>query len=448
MDNRKKEDYHFIKETIKEKPVDRKAVLMRLGCIIGSAVLFGLVAAFVFVHFLPMVEKKEEKPAQIEFEEDDPDAAKVPEVTGTPVPNASQEQTGTQGQAGTQGQTGSQGLIDSQAQTPTAPREKIGIQDYENIYTEVTDIAKEAMKSMVTVTGITSNEDWFNMTTESTKQASGVIVANNGQELFILTEYRAVDMVDRVMVTFWDNSIVDGRYQKHDLLTGLTIVKVALQDMEESTREGMQVAELGNSYITHQGEVVIAIGSPMGYSNSVANGQVTSVTNTKSSVDVEYNLLMTDILGSSSGSGVLINLEGQVVGMISQQFAGVGDKSVMTGLPISQLKNLIEILSNNGEISYLGIQGQTVTAEIAKQTGMPRGVYVGMVHMDSPALQAGIQNADILIKFNGEDVENMTIYHEKLSKTQVGENVTLTVMRKGAEGYVEFEFQAVIGNQS
>lgn len=440
MDNKKKEDYHFIKETIKEKPVDRKAVLIKLGCIIGSAVLFGLVAAFVFVQFLPLAQKKEEKPAQIEFEEDDPETAAVPEVTETPVPNTSQGQTQSSSQEQTQ--TASQG------QSQTAVQQKIGIQDYENIYTEVTDIAKEAMKSMVTVTGITSNEDWFNMTTESTKQASGVIVANNGQELFILTEYRAVDTVDRVMVTFWDNSIVDGRYQKHDPLTGLTIVKVALQDMQDSTREGMLVAELGNSYITRQGEVVIAIGSPMGYSNSVANGQVTSVTNTKSSVDVEYNLLMTDILGSSSGSGVLVNLDGQIVGIISQQFAGVGDKSVITGLPISQLKNLIEVLSNNGEIPYLGIQGQTVTAEIAKQTGMPRGVYVGMVNMDSPALQAGIQNADILIKFNGEDVENMTIYRETLSKTQVGDTVTLTVMRKGAEGYVEFEFQAVIANQS
>ena len=432
MDNRKKEDYHFIKEIIKEKPVDRKAVLIRLGCIVGSAVLFGLVAAFVFVQFLPLVGKKEEKPAQIQFEDDDPEAIEVPAVTESPTPTVSQKRPSAV----------------FQGQTQTASQDEIGVQEYENIYTEVTGIAKEAMKSMVTVTGITSNEDWFNITTESTKQASGVIVANNGQELFILTEYRAVDTVDRVMVTFWDNSIVDGRYQKHDVLTGLTVVKVALQDMEESTREGMQVAELGNSYTTHQGEVVIAIGSPMGYSNSVANGQVTSVTNTKSSVDVEYNLLMTDILGSSSGSGALVNLEGQVVGIISQQFAGIGDKSVITGLPISQLKNLIEILSNNGEIPYLGIQGQTVTAEIAKQTGMPRGVYVSVVNTDSPALEAGIQNADILIKFNGEDVENMTIYHESLSKIQVSETVTLTVMRKGAEGYVEFEFQTVIGNLS
>ncbi|MCI5700500.1 MAG: S1C family serine protease [Lachnospiraceae bacterium] len=427
MENRKKDDYKFIKEVIKKKPVDKKAVLIKLGCTVGSAVLFGLVAAFVFVQFLPIIEEKNQKPAQIEFEDDDPQEipGATPETTVSPAPDNS---TGSQ----------SDGSADK--------TEEFGVAQYKDVYVEMNDIAQDAMKSMVTVTGITSSEDWFNITTESTKQSSGLIVANNGQELFILTEYRAVDTVDRVMVTFFDNTIVDGRYQKHDTNTGLTVVKVDLEDMEEDTLKNMTVAALGNSYITRQGEPVIAIGSPMGYSNSVANGQVTSVTNKITSTDVEYNLLTTNILGSSLGSGALITLDGEVIGIISQQFAS-SDKGVITGLPISQLKSMIEILSNNGEIPYLGIQGQTVTAEIAKQTGMPRGVYVSVVNMDSPAIQAGIQNADILIRFNGEDIDNMNKYQEKLRKTQVGEEVTLTVMRKGAEGYVEFEFAVVIGNQ-
>lgn len=433
MDNRKKDDYSFIKEVIKEKPVDKKAVLIRLGCIVGGAVLFGLVASFVFASFLPVFGQKEEEPAQIEFEDDYPEettsSAATPEPT---VPEVTEAADNTDGE------------MQNTADGDTAA--DFGVEEYEKVYEEMNEIAQNAMRSMVTVTGITSSEDWFNTTTESTKQASGLIVANNGQELFILTEYRAVDTVDRVMVTFWDNTIVDGRYQKHDANTGLTVIKVSLKDMESTTQQELQVATLGNSYLACQGESVIAIGSPMGYSNSVVNGQITSTTNKVTSTDVEYNLLTTNILGSSSGSGVLITLGGSVIGIISQQF-GSGDKSVITCLPISQLKPLIEILSNNGELPYLGIQGQTVTAEIAKQTGMPRGIYVNMVNMDSPALQAGIQNADILIKFNGESVESMASYWEKLRKTLVGEEVTVTVMRKGAEGYVEFEFTAVTAGQ-
>lgn len=433
MDNRKKDDYSFIKEVIKKKPVDKRAVLIKMGCIIGSAVLFGLVAAFVFASFLPVVEEKNEEPAQIEFEDDYPEDTS----NGEPMPETADTEAA-------EGSDNTAAEIQNSADGEAAA--EFGVEEYEKVYEEINEIAQNAMHSMVTVTGITSSEDWFNTTTESTKQASGLIVANNGQELFILTEYRAVDTVDRVMVTFWDNTIVDCRYQKHDANTGLTIIKVSLKDMDSSTQQGVQAATLGNSYLACQGESVIAIGSPMGYSNSVVNGQITSTTNKVTSTDVEYNLLTTNILGSNSGSGVLITLDGSVIGIISQQF-GSGDKSVITCLPISQLKPLIEILSNNGEIPSLGIQGQTVTAEIAKQTGMPRGIYVNMVNMDSPALQAGIQNADILIKFNGESVESMANYWEKLRKTSVGEEVTVTVMRKGAEGYVEFEFVAVTASQ-
>ena len=411
MDNRKKDDYSFIKEVIKKKPVDKRAVLIKMGCIIGSAVLFGLVAAFVFASFLPVVEEKNEEPAQIEFEDDYPEDTS----NGEPMPETADTEAA-------EGSDNTAAEIQNSADGEAAA--EFGVEEYEKVYEEMNEIAQNAMHSMVTVTGITSSEDWFNTTTESTKQASGLIVANNGQELFILTEYRAVDTVDRVMVTFWDNTIVDCRYQKHDANTGLTIIKVSLKDMDSSTQQGVQAATLSNSYLACQGESVIAIGSPMGYSNSVVNGQITSTTNKVTSTDVEYNLLTTNIL----------------------QF-GSGDKSVITCLPISQLKPLIEILSNNGEIPSLGIQGQTVTAEIAKQTGMPRGIYVNMVNMDSPALQAGIQNADILIKFNGESVESMANYWEKLRKTSVGEEVTVTVMRKGAEGYVEFEFVAVTASQ-
>lgn len=312
----KKDDYRFIKEVIKETPKNPKALLVKLGCIVGGAILFGLIAAFVFVRFLPVLQEDNQKPEQIELGNDEPEE---PTPTPQPTPTAT-----------------------PQAQETPVEAEPFGIEEYKNIYAEMNKVAREAMKSVVTVTGITSNEDWFNITTESTKQASGFIVANNGPEILILTEYRAVDTVDRVMVTFWDGTIVDGRYQKQDTNTGLTVVKVALGDMEAGTREGLVIGKRGNSYSMEQGEPVIAIGSPMGYSNSVVYGQITSVAGTVSTFDVEYNLLMTNILGSSNGSGVLVSLDGGIIGVISQQFGDNSNKNVIVGLPISQLESMID----------------------------------------------------------------------------------------------------------
>ena len=88
-----------------------------------------------------------------------------------------------------------------------------------------------------------------------------------------------------------------------------------------------------------------------------------------------------------------------------------------------------------------------MTTEISKQTGMPKGIYVNELDLDSPALQAGIQKADIIIEYDGKSVETMYQYSENLSKGSPGDVVDVTVMRKGAEGYVEFEFQVTLGNR-
>ena len=84
--------------------------------------------------------------------------------------------------------------------------------------------------------GITSEMDYFNQNYENQKQISGLLVAENEQDLFILTEYRVVENVQRIQVTFYDGSVVDAIYQRHDANTGLTVLRVSLADLDESTR--------------------------------------------------------------------------------------------------------------------------------------------------------------------------------------------------------------------
>ena len=424
IDN-KQENYRFMKEVIIEIPVNIRKLLLKGAGLLAGAVAFGLVSAFVFVHFLPIFQEKSEKTSKIVFEEDEPLDVAAP----TPAPAEEQQTAET-------------------ASLPAAENvEDMTLDTYQEIYDQMNAIAKETMHCVVTVTGISSSEDWFNITTESIRQASGVIVAESNREYYILTEYRTVDKVDRIMITFPDGSLADGRYQMHDPNTGLTILKVDMDDLTSDCIANVMIATLGNSYEIQQGEAVIAIGSPMGYSNSIVHGQVTSTTSTVSAYDVQYNLLITNILGSSNGSGILADLDGNVIGIIAQKFSDENSKNVITGLPISQLKSLISVLSNNGQIPYLGIKGQNVTTEISKQTGMPKGIYVNELDLDSPALQAGIQKADIIIEYDGKSVETMYQYSENLSKGSPGDVVDVTVMRKGAEGYVEFEFQVTLGNR-
>ena len=109
------------------------------------------------------------------------------------------------------------------------------------------------------------------------------------------------------------------------------------------------------------------------------------------------------------------------------------------------LKELIERLSNNESQAYIGIKGQDVTAQISEKTGIPKGVLVTGVQVESPAMYSGIKEYDVIVKVGEEKISTLKQYHDSLSKLVPGQTVILTAMRKGAEGYVEVAFNVTVG---
>ena len=417
-----KRDYRFMREIIKKKPASGRLLLRRIFLLAGAAALAGVIAAFVFVWMVPVAERLAEgEPSRVsisgdtETESSSASSSASPEAAETPAP--------------------------TEAPTPT-PDPSSSIADYQQLYQDMLKIAEAPQRAIVTVTGISSEMDYFNQNHENQKQLSGLLAAENGQDLFILTEYRVVENVERIQVTFYDGSVVDAIYQRHDANTGLTVLKVGLSDLEESTREGMELALLGSSYGVSQGEPVLALGSPIGYSNSVSYGVITSVTNKVSTLDTEYNLLTTDINGSKDGSGVLINLRGEIIGIIAQNYS---DENIVTALAVSQVKNLIESLSNNEARPYIGIKGQDVTEQISGTTGIPKGVLVTAVQADSPAMLAGLKEYDVIVSIGRDKISTFRQYSSCLGKLTPGQTVTVTAMRKGAAGYAEVEFKVSVG---
>lgn len=430
MDQEQK-SYKFMKEVIKKKKIDRKGICIRIAVFFASAVLFGVVAAIAFTIAEPRADRAingEEQGVRVDLSNDE-------EPTPTPEPSeVSETQTAVSSQSQeTETQT------DGQQENGTA----MGLAEYQSLYTDMLEIAETPKRAIVTVIGITSQMDYFNQNYESRQQISGLLVAQNGQDLYILTEYRVVENVERIQVTFWDGKMIDATYQKHDPATGLTVLKASAEDLEQSTRDGMEIAPLGNSYTVKQGEPILALGSPMGYSDAVAFGVVTSVTNRISTIDTEYSLLTTDIIGTQAGSGILVNLEGEIVGVIAQSYS-LGE-NIVTGVAISQVKELIENLIANAQLPYIGIKGQDVTSDIADKNGIPKGVLIDQVQQDSPAMLSGLKEYDVIVKFGEEKVSTLKQYHDKLIRCSPGQNIKVTAMRRGAEGYAEMEFNLTIG---
>ncbi len=421
MEQKKNENsYEFLKETIKEKPIDTKKMVKRILRILLSGGLFGLSAAAAFSLAMPEITKnieKKQEQSQIQFTSDTKNSEE-----NTKNSTAEEESS----------ESGSQSVA-----------EELTPEKYQKLVADLFVTAQEAETAMVRVRGSKNDEVWFQTPYES--EISGLLVAESGQELFVLTEYRIVEDVDRIQVVFCDGTVTDARFLKGDTNTGFVILKIPKSGISAETREAITIAPLGESYEVDQGKPVLAIGSPMGYSDSVGYGIVTSTCNTVSKTDAEYSLLTTDIVGSSLGSGVLLNLEGEVIGLIAQSFAREDTQNLVTGLGVSEVKEMIQILSDETkDIIYMGITGKSITTDISEKKGIPIGVFVEQVEVNSPAMQVGIQNGDVIIGLNGEKIETVKGYQQQLKSCKAGQTIKVKAMRQGTEGYVEVDFDVTL----
>ena len=406
MQENKQDKYEFISEKIKDKPVNKKKLAYHVCIVVLLAVLFGIVASVTFVLCQPKIDgmlHPQEDPA-ITIPKDEPE-----QETETEEPDTETETNG----------PGSEPLI---------VYEQLTLDDFQTLQNEMYAIGKQANKFIVAVTGVKSNTDWFNNAYESKGQGSGIIIANSGQELLILTERKVIAGASSVYVTFVNDTSVEASIKKYDGNTGITVLSVPVDEIDNDTMNLISVAVLGNSLAITQGTLALAVGSPLGTNYSILTGNITSSAYSISTIDANYDIFTTDIVGSKNGSGALINLNGEVIGIVTQGYSSEGDQNT-----------LIEMLSNNKDIPYIGLEITTVTNTIAKENDIPKGVYIKDVKMDSPAMAAGLQSGDVITEIDGEAVISVDGYQTKLLSLTPGDVAEVTIQRQGNDGYTEIK---------
>lgn len=409
-----KSEYTFMKQVIKKPPRQTRTILKKIAGILFSGIAIGVIAAFTCAWVLPYLQN-EEPDSKIEFPEDNP---------GLHSNNTSNP---------SEGQS-------------TDCLDTLTLESFRKVYGEIVGVAEQCEKALVVVQGITSEVDWMNNSYENKTQISGILVAENIVNYYVLTEYRVAKDVERIVVTFYDGTSAVAEFLKHDPGTGLAVLKVAKRNVEEATENRISIATLGSSWQVKRGEVVIAVGSPTGYSGSLAYGMVTSTNNVKATIDTQYHLLTTDILGDGEGSGVLISLDGEVVGVMVQSFFVQNNQNALTAIPISEVKKVIEKLINNENLVYLGIVGQDITEKIFENTGIPKGIYVNSVEQDSPAMQAGIQNGDVIIGIEDTNIRTLQELKYALDFYKKGSKISVSVLRRSAaDHYVQIVFDVTLG---
>ncbi len=428
------ESFQFMQEKIKERPINKKKLLRRTIITVAMALIFGLVACFTFFWMEPFISNwlyPEEKPEIVRFPEEETQPEDILQ-TEEEVQQSGQEEVTS---------------VPSGDSTITV-FETIGltVDDYANLYDELGLIAQEAQRFMVNVTSVSSDVNWFSDIYENKTQTAGVIVADNGLELLILTSEQSIGGQRNIMVTFHDGTVIEAKRKQTDTNTGLCILGVDLDYIPEETMEDLAIATLGSSSVsTLLAEPVIAIGTPAGITDSMAYGMITSNSTTIQMQDVNYRLITTDIYGNTNATGVLINLKGQVLGIIDNSYNARGMENQISAIGITELKRTIEALSNEKARAYLGIYGTDITVALSESLGMPRGAYVESFEMGSPAMICGIQANDIITGVDDIVVNSMADLTSALSRYAPQNTVTITLRRAVPNGYREMTVEVLLG---
>ena len=417
--------FEFITEKVKERPINKKKFMRRTILTVSMAVIFGLIACLTFSLLEPIISNWLHPQDKIEKIE-------IPVVSEEILPQDMMVHDETT-------------LEPTQEVIETIKDElELGTAEYQKLYRNIHSLVRKIQGAEVTVTGVTREVDLFNAVYENRDKRLGYIFAQNSTEIMIMAESKNVSDSEDLEVTFADGSKVQGKIRGKDKNTGLAVLVVEKQNMSKNTLETIEFLELGSSDLsTLLASPVIAMGNPLGNS-SVVYGMITSIDRVINMADCNYKLLTTDIYGSKNAGGILIDLNGKVVGIINQNFNEEETANLISALGISEIKSALQRMSNGLENNYVGIMGTNVPAKIVTTKDIPAGVYVTEIVMDSPAMRGGIQSGDIIVSMDKKKISSFTDYIKILSECTPGDTKEVVLMRQSQEVYKTAKVEVVI----
>ncbi len=269
---------------------------------------------------------------------------------------------------------------------------------------------------------------------------SGVIISKDG---YILSNNHVVEDAKEVTVTLGDKNEYPAEIIGRDPKTDLAILKIKVD-------RDLPAATLGDSDALRVGDWVVAIGNPFGLSHTVTSGIVSAKGRVIGAGPYD-DFIQTDAsINPGNSGGPLFNMKGEVIGIntaIIPQGQGIG-----FAIPIATAKPLIPQLVSHGEITrgYLGVNIQTITPDLAEALHVKdaKGALVADVIADSPAEKSGLQRGDIIINFDGKNIEDSHDLPAKVAATPIGEDVAVTVLRDGKEKQLMVKIEKLASDET
>ena len=278
---------------------------------------------------------------------------------------------------------------------------------------------------------------------------SGVVYRVDGKTAYIITNAHVVSGATDVQVVFSNKESVNATIVGSDTYSDIAVLKLTA-DFD------MTAIKCGDSSLLDQGETVLAIGSPLGieYAGTVTQGIVSGIDRTVSvdlnddgQEDWDMNVIQTDAaINPGNSGGALVNMAGELVGITSMKLSNTSVEGMGFALPINDVITSVEQIIENGKVTrpQIGISGVSLSGYSSYQlryyrinTYLTDGIYVSRVTSGGAASKAGIQEGDIIVKFDGKEVTTYKSFLTELYSKEPGDKVSVVVNRNGTEKTIE-----------
>jgi Do/DeqQ family serine protease len=271
-------------------------------------------------------------------------------------------------------------------------------------------------------------------TEERETQATGSGVIVDAAQGYVLTNGHVVDNATRIEVTTKDNRRLTAKLVGRDTETDIALLQIPSQNLV--------AVPMGDSDRLQVGDFVLAVGNPFGLGQTVTSGIVSALGRSGLGIEGYEDFIQTDAsINPGNSGGPLVNLQGQVVGINTAILApGGGNIGIGFAVPINMGRRVMDQIVRYGEVKRgrIGVAIQDLTPELAQamNTKQTNGAVIARVESGSPAEQAGLKSGDLVVAVNGTVVHSGTQLRNMIGLARIGDQVTLTLDRRGSESTV------------
>lgn len=455
-------EFSFIQEKVVSRRKNKiKRFLISLVTTLFLAVIFGIVARITFIKsesfLLDLFGFGEEERHEVLFPSNKPDETGAPQVSVTPEltqgagltePPENLSPTPNPSGGEINDPLGSEEGIEKQGTTIIENKIGATLEDYQAMYTELKKLANSCYNSLATVTAIESGVDWFNDAYETRRTSTGIVIGENNVDMLILTTLDRVQKADSIEVTFSGNLSLPGVVWDYDSDYNLAVIAVQLRSIPSQQLKTIKPATFGESYALTVGTPILALGNPNGYSGSMEAGMITSKGSAYYVTDSKFDLFHMDITNTPQSDGVIVNLSGEIIGIITNTFKEELSQNLSTAIGITKLNPIIKALANKEERVYFGILGEDIPNSVLQEIEIENGIYVTEVIPDSPAFEAGLRQGDIITLINEAKVSSMSGFSTILGTHTANETVKVTIQRMSKQLWKEVELEVTLQSKN